>query len=249
VSPADEARELVAAAHADPERLEHWLARRLDGEPLAWITGSVVFAGARVRVLRGVYVPRPQTEPLVKRAVELLPTGGLAADLCTGSGAVAVALRRARPTARVVATDVDPEACRCAAENDVEIYQGHLGDPIPDALGGSFDVVVAVVPYVPSEALIYLPSDVQRFEPRRALDGGPGGTVLLEQAVWAGHRLLRPGGSLLLELGGDQDDLLTTVLRQAGFDRVRRLADEEGDLRAVEAELRTPQDAAPPHVA
>lgn len=107
----EEAGELMDAAAGDPVLLEALASRRLAGEPLAWVTGWVAFAGHRVGVHPGVYVPRAQTEALVARAVELLPDGGLAADLCTGSGAVALALRRARPRARVVATDVDPAAC------------------------------------------------------------------------------------------------------------------------------------------
>ncbi len=234
-APDKDARELVDAANGDPTLLESWARRRLDGEPLAWLTGSVMFSGNRVRVDRGVYVPRPQTELLATRAIDLLPADGLAADLCTGSGAIAVALATARPTARVLATDIDAAACRCARSNGVEVYEGHLADPLPHTLDGRVDVVVAVVPYVPSEEIIYLPRDVRRYEPRRALDGGRGGTEILRQVVWSGRRLLRAGGSLLLELGGDQDEAVFPMLHQAGFTALARLADDEGDLRGIEA--------------
>ncbi|MGA3220223.1 MAG: HemK/PrmC family methyltransferase, partial [Acidimicrobiales bacterium] len=212
-------------------------ARRVAGEPLAWVTGSVTFAGQHVLVHAGVYVPRGQTEPLVCRALGLLPVDGLAADLCTGSGAIAVVLGRARPGARVVATDIDPLACRCAAANGVEVYAGHLAEPLPTELRGHFDVVTAVVPYVPSEELVFLPRDVREHEPLHALDGGPYGTCVLEQAVRAGAGLLRPGGSLLLEVGGEQDSALAAVLEGCGFGPPRRHEDEEGDLRGIEAEL------------
>ena len=124
------------------------------------------------------------------------------------------------------------------------MFLGHLAEPLPDELRGRFDVVIAVVPYVPTEELAYLPRDVREFEPLLALDGGPGGTRLLEQAVWAGARLLRSGGALLLEVGGEQDEALREVLGAAGFGALRRQEDDEGDLRGLEARLRQSTGAA-----
>jgi len=216
--------------------LEQLLDRRLAGEPLAWVTGSVSFAGHRVVVHPGVYVPRWQSEALCRRAIEVLPDSGLAADLCTGSGAVAVALARARPRARVTATDIDPAACRCAAANGVEVFAGNLAQPLPRELWGYFDLVVAIAPYVPSDQLVFLPRDAREHEGLLALDGGPGGTRVLEQVVWAGAGLLAAGGTLLLELGGEQDEALAPVLRAAGFSPARRLTDGAGDLRGMEAQ-------------
>jgi release factor glutamine methyltransferase len=233
----EEAREMIEAAYGGDAVLHCWLTRRLAGEPLAWLTGFATFAGHRVLVDRNLYVPRPQTELLARRAMELLPERGLAADLCTGTGALAVALRRAHRHARVVGTDIDPNAVGCAAKNGVEVYQGHLADPLPHALFGHVDVVVAVVPYVPTEEMIFLPRDVREYEPRRALDGGRNGMLLLEQAAVSGAQLLHVGGSLLLELGGNQDRLLLPALDQAGFSLTARIHDDEGDLRGIEARL------------
>ena len=237
VAPFDEADELTVAANGDQGVLEDLVARRVSGEPLAWVTGGTEFAGHPVRVSPGVYVPRRQSEALVRRAIYLLPNEGLAADLCTGSGAIAVALGRARPKARVVATDVDLAACRCAAANGVEVFAGHLGDPLPGDLRGRFDVVIAVTPYVPSDAIAFLPRDVRQHEPRLALDGGALGTNVLEQAVLAASVLLHRGGAVLLEVGGDQDDLLGSVFESGGFGPRRCHYDADGDLRGVEAEL------------
>jgi release factor glutamine methyltransferase len=234
VAPLDEADELIEAADGDALRLDDLVALRVAGEPLAWVTGSARFAGHSVRVHPGVYVPRWQSEPIVRRAVELLPANGMAADLCTGSGAIAVALARARPTARVLATDIDPDACACARENGVEVFEGHLANPLPPENRGLFDVVIAVVPYVPTDQLVYLPRDVREHEPLLALDGGPGGTRVLVQAVWVGSELLRPGGALLLELGGDQAEVLGGVLTAAGFAPARLFEDDDGDVRGIE---------------
>jgi release factor glutamine methyltransferase len=232
----EEVREMITAADGDPDILHGWMTRRLDGEPLPWLTGVTTFLGNTVHVDRGVYVPRPQTELIARRAIDRLPDGGLACDLATGSGALAVAMANARRGARVIATDIDGDACSCARKNNVEVYQGNLGSPIPADLRGSFDVVVAVVPYVPTDKLEFLPRDVRRHEPRMALDGGSRGLIFLEQAVSWGARLLRQHGTLLLELGGDQDSELLPALAEADFTLTDRLFDEEGDLRGIEAD-------------
>lgn len=235
VAPEEELDDLIGAADGDRKRLEHLVERRMTGEPLAWVIGSTNFLGHRVTVDSGVYVPRWQSEVLVRRAIECLPEDGLAADLCTGSGAIAVALRLARPRARIVATEIDPSACRCAVSNGVEVFEGDMADPLPKDLYGRFDLVIAVVPYVPTEAFAYLPRDVREHEPSLALDGGPDGTRLLRAAVWASSRLLRTAGTLILELGGDQDDALIDEACLAGFDSFTRIEDEDGDLRGVAA--------------
>ena len=231
VAALEEADELFEAVDGDTATLWPLVARREAGEPLAWVIGWTRFLGQRIRVDRGVYVPRYQTEMLAGRAVDLLPEKGAAADLCTGCGAVAAVLGRHRPGARVVASDLDPAACRCAAGNAVEVYQGDLTDPLPTDLRGRLDLVVAVVPYVPTGSLRFLPRDSRDYEPSLALDGGPEGTRVLERAVSAAAEWLRPGGSLLLELGGDQDRVLSSALRQAGFDHPLRHEDADGDLR------------------
>src|SRR5436305_11256013 len=102
-----EAKELLARAAGDAQVLDSLVARRLTGEPLAWIIGKVAFCGVEIRVDPGVYVPRWQSEPLARRAVECLPASGVAIDLCTGSGAIARILATNRPAARVVASDID----------------------------------------------------------------------------------------------------------------------------------------------
>jgi release factor glutamine methyltransferase len=102
----------------------------------------------------------------------------------------------------------------------------------------AFDVVTAVAPYVPTAAIALLPADVPRHEPRRALDGGDDGLAVVRRVVAAGARLLRPGGVLLTELGGDQDLLLAPDLEAAGFAPAEPWLDEDGDLRGVVARRR-----------
>jgi release factor glutamine methyltransferase len=235
VAPAEEADELLRAAAEGAGDLDDLLARRLRGEPLAWVTGSTEFCGIRIRIDPGVYVPRPHTEALARRAASLLPATGVAIDLCTGSGAVAVVMREGRPEATIVATDLDPAAVACAAANGVAALQGDLDEPLPPSLAGRVDVLTAVVPDVPTESLHLLPRDVQAYEPRSTLDGGPGGTALLERVVRLSPRWLRPGGRLVLELGDDQAASLAPTMAAAGLRPVDVLRDAEGDDRGIEA--------------
>jgi len=235
VAPSAEAAELLRASADGAGAVDGLVARRVRGEPLAWITGGVDFCGIRIRVDAGVYVPRPHTEPLARLAAASLPDDGAAVDLCTGSGALAVVMSRAHPNATVLATDRDPVAVACARRNGVAALSGDLDAPLPTALEGRVHVLTAVVPYVPTDQLRLLPRDVVAFEPRDALDGGPSGTDLLERVVRLSPRWLRPGGHLLLELGGDQAGALAPTLSAVGLSTVRVLHDRDGDVRGIVA--------------
>ncbi len=237
VAAREEADELVTHAAGDVELLGSLVGRRLAGEPLAWITGAISFCGVDVRVDPGVYVPRWQTEPLAKRAIGRLSATGSAIDLCTGSGALAKILLTAHPAARVVASDVDGRAVTCAAANGVEAYCGDLFAPLPATLEGRVDVVVAVVPYVPTSALSLLPRDTLAFESPLSYDGGPDGTAILRRVIAGAPRYLRRGGALLLELGGEQADALDDDLAGLGYSDATVLLDEDGDVRGIEAVL------------
>jgi release factor glutamine methyltransferase len=233
----EEAAELTALAGSDTSRLRSMTERRLDGEPLAWITGQATFGALTLRVDPGVYVPRWQSMELARRAAARLPADGSAVDVCTGSGAVAAALRAARPSARIVATDSDARAVACARANGVEAYRGDLFVAVPPALRGNVDVVVAVVPYVPSDQLRLLPRDTLRFEDPSHYDGGLDGVAVLQRVSAGAPGFLRPGGALLLELGGEQADLLRPSLERLGYTSVRTWSDGDGDLRGLEAAL------------
>jgi release factor glutamine methyltransferase len=245
VAAADEAEELLAAA-PDDDTLERWLTQREAGVPLAWLTGRVEFAGRNVRVDTGIYVPRRQTEELAHRAtralasaVECMELGSdrlRAADLCTGAGAVAAHLAAEVPEATVVGADIDPAAAACARCNGVVAVVGDVGGALRS---GVFDVVTAVAPYVPSGALPLLPADVQRYEPGRALDGGEDGLDTVRAVVADAARLLRPGGWLLLEVGGEQDETVGPLLAESGFTCVETWADDDGDLRGMAAKFAT----------
>jgi release factor glutamine methyltransferase len=232
VAAGDEALELVQAAEDDCD-LARMLSRRVTGEPLAWITGTVQFCDLNVTIDPGVYVPRWQSEPLALLAAQLLPPAGRGVDLCTGSGAIAMVMQAARPDAQVVATEIDPVASMCARGNGVVVYEGDLDEALPAELASTIDVMAGVLPYVPSDAMQYLPRDVQHFEPVCALDGGDGGLDLISTVIRRSRRWIKPGGWLVLELGGDQVAEVTAMLSGSGFGEIDVLADEEGDPRGI----------------
>ena len=229
----EEARELLDAAAGDPARLEALVLRRETGEPLAWITGFVVFCGLRIVVHSDVYVPRWHTELVAERAAARLPEGGVAIDLCTGCGALAATLRARRPGARVIGTDLHPAAVANARANGVEAYAGDLFAPVPGDLGLA-DVVAAVVPYVPRRALPLLQRDTFRFETALAYDGGEEGLDVLRRVLEEAPARLKPGGALVLEVGGSQAGDLDADLARLPYDDVAEITDEDGDLRGLE---------------
>ena len=231
----EEAEELAAAARGGDEVLAALVERRTTREPLAWITGTAVFCGCSVAVTPGVFVPRWQSEPLAERAAELLPPDGRAIDLGTGSGAIACVLLDRRPGASVLGTERDPVAAQCARRNGVTVAEGDPFEAVPTSWKGTVDVIVAVLPYVPTDEIAYLPRDVLAFEPISALDGGDDGLVVVRRAVSEVREWLRDGGHVLFEIGGAQPDALIPMLETARFGTLRVMSDADGDPRGVEA--------------
>ena len=233
VAAEEEATELLTAANGDLRVLQSLVDRRLTGEPLAWIVGSERFYGLRVLVGSGVYVPRPHSEELVRRAVLRLPRNGTAIDLCTGSGALAAALQYHRTDVTVVASDVDERAVACARANNVDAHVGDLFDPFENR---RVDLVMGVLPYVPTDKLSLLQRDTFAHESPRSYDGGPGGLDVVKRALRESVRHLLPGGVVLFEIGAGQLPLLKDEI--SVFECVQPFFDHEGDIRGFEASLR-----------
>lgn len=230
----------------DIEAYEHVLDRRLEREPLAYITGVREFYGLEFHVDRRVLIPRPETETLVEECLKILRRDGLSApllaDIGTGSGAIAVSLARHLPQARVYATDVSAAALEVAAANchshgvegRVELLPGHLLEPLPEPV----DVVLANLPYVPSSTLLTLAPEVALYEPRAALDGGPEGLDLIRALLAQTPFRLRPGGRVLLEIGAEQEPaVVRAAAEHMPSARVRTVRDLAGLDRMVVVEL------------
>ena len=215
------------------------LERRAAHEPVQHILGFEEFRGLRIAVTPDVLIPRPETEGLVERALELLAPqrGAVVADIGTGSGAIACALAAARPDLEVLAVDQSLGALTVASDNvralglgsRVRLLAGDLFGPL-SSLSGSLDMAVANPPYIPSGTIASLPAEVERFEPRLALDGGPDGMRVLRRIITEAPRFLRPGAWLLMEIGEEQAGPLASLMAAEGFSSIgaRR------DLRDVE---------------
>ncbi|MFJ9107871.1 putative protein N(5)-glutamine methyltransferase [Streptomyces sp. NPDC102283] len=215
----DEARLLHDAA-ASADELSSLVERRAAGLPLEHVLGWADFHGRRFAVDPGVFVPRRRTEFLVARAAALAPRRAVVLDLCCGSGALGVALASAADTAELHACDVEPAAVRCARRNVGDlghVYEGDLFAPLPVALRGRVDVLLANVPYVPTGDVELLPAEARVHEPRVALDGGGDGLDVMRRVAAEAPRWLAPGGSLLVEASERQRDAAVEVLRAAGL--------------------------------
>jgi release factor glutamine methyltransferase len=225
----------------DIQALRAMVARRVAGEPLQYVIGWAPFGRLRLAVGPGVFVPRPETEALADRAAAFLrsrPEPRIGADLCAGSGAIACFLASEVPTARVLATELDPGALAWARENaerfGVELLAGNLDEPLPPELAGRLDVLCANVPYVPSAAIATLPTDVRDHEPRLALDGGPDGLEVFRRLAGRAGHWLAPGGRLYAEIGEDQAEAAAALLTAAGLAEVGVHQDLVGRDRIVE---------------
>lgn len=231
----DEAR-LLLAEGVSPDALEALVERRAAGEPLEHVLGWADFAGLRIGVAAGVFVPRRRTEALVERAVALARPGALVVDLCCGSGAVGIAVACVVDGVRLHAADLDPAAVACARVNvgDVggRVYAGDLYAALPRSLRGRVDLLLANVPYVPSDAIALMPAEARLHEARAALDGGPDGLDVARRMIAGAALWLAPGGSLLFETGEEQADAAARAVVAAGL-RERVATDDERGATVV----------------
>ena len=196
------------------------MARRVSGMPLEPLVGWAGFSGQRIRVRPGVFVPRRRTELLVSEALALLGPGDVVVDLCCGSGAVGAALLAGPSPIRLYLSDIDEAATACASLNvggRAAVLTGDLFAPLPDALLGRVDVLVANAPYVPTAAIETMPPEARLHEARVALDGGDDGLDVQRRVVAGAPLWLSPGGTLLIETSERQAAATARLFRAAGL--------------------------------
>ncbi|MDR2618669.1 MAG: peptide chain release factor N(5)-glutamine methyltransferase [Treponema sp.] len=250
-------------AHKDREQFRLLLERRLQGECVAYILGRKEFRGLEFTVTPDVLVPRPDTETLVEAVLEEIKEieetrkAGSGKqnqrlevlDLCTGSGAVAIALKHEQPDLEITASDISGKALAVAAENCVkllgsmsirfiasDLFEKLTPDPEnPGNDANRFDIILSNPPYIPSLKIDSLAPEVRR-EPRLALDGGSDGMDLIRLIAAQGKERLKPSGSLFLEADPGQMKTIAAILKDSGFTLIKTFPDLGGMERVIKAE-------------
>lgn len=223
---------------AQREAFERLVAARARGEPIAHLTGHREFWSLDLAVTPDVLIPRHETELLVELALERIPRDRAMriADLGTGSGAIALAIARERPLARVTATDASAPALDVARHNAERLGIGNVAFAAGDwyaAIGDArFDLIVSNPPYIAAEDAHLAEGDL-RFEPAAALASGPDGLDALRQIIAGASAHLADGGALLLEHGFDQSASVRALLEAAGFEGVASVRDAAGHERVT----------------
>jgi release factor glutamine methyltransferase len=242
------------------ERLDAFmelLQRRLGGECVAYILGRKEFRGLDFAVNPSVLVPRPETETLVEAALEKLKeiasnSNSFSAnqplrvlDLCTGSGAVAIALKNEMPELELWAADISPQALETAKSNAARLLPeapihfrlGDLYEALDPELAREkgqavFSLIVSNAPYIPAKEIAELPPEVKN-EPRIALDGGADGLCIIKRIVQGAKNFLQAGGFLFLEADPRQMEKISSLLEKAGFCDLRIYKDLSGRERVM----------------
>jgi release factor glutamine methyltransferase len=237
----EEARMLMAEA-STPAELADMVQRRVDGLPLETIVGWAEFHGLRIAIDAGVFVPRRRTEFLVDLAIDECSGGAIVVDLCCGAGALGVAVATSvnalHPVSVVelYAADIEHPAVECARRNVQplrgRVYEGDLFEPLPRSLLGRVDILLANVPYVPSDAIALLPPEARNHEPRVTLDGGDDGLAVLRRVSAEASQWLAQGGHVFFETSERQALAAQRVVAAGGLDS-RIVRSEEHDATVI----------------
>jgi release factor glutamine methyltransferase len=250
----------VPAPTRGTRELREMVRRRVAGEPLQYVLGGWGFRGLDLFVDRRVLIPRPETEFVVEVALEEATRAGLrrsrrrlalvesvpsvvAADIGTGSGAIAIALAAELPDAEVWATDVSEDALAvaranvagCAAKRVRVADAGSWFDPLPAQLRGRLSLVVSNPPYVAEHELAHLPDEVAEYEPHRALVSGPSGTEAIETLLERAPEWLAAGAAFVCEIAPHQAESMRALARELGYTEARVRDDLTGRPRVLVA--------------
>jgi release factor glutamine methyltransferase len=227
-------------------RFRETVRRRAAGEPVAYLTGYREFWSLKIRVHKGVLIPRPETELLVEEALKFLKPRDqemTILDLGTGSGAISLALAKEIKNSVLYATDISRAALAVARQNIAaqglqERIRLVFGDgPAPFRRRPLFDLVISNPPYIRSGEIAALAVEIKDHEPLQALDGGDDGLAFYRQWIPQMHSLLRNSGCVILEIGADQSGAVAQLFRDTGFSDVATAKDYAGQSRAVIARI------------
>ena len=218
--------------------LRELVKKRSEGVPLQHLLGTVEFLGHEFLCDSRGLIPRPETEELVELVLKMAPEAENFLDVGTGSGVIALSLALARPTAKVTACDISKAALALTSENRtrlgleqrVELIESDL----LSSVAGTFDVIVANLPYIPTAEISELAREVLH-DPVSALDGGEDGLRLIERLAEELPSHLSPGGLVALEIGHDQADEVISLMTSRGFEQVASHSDHQDRRRFVTA--------------
>lgn len=216
------------------------LRKRAEHVPLQYIVGEAEFMGLKFKVNSNVLIPRQDTETLVEQVLHEQKDPDIRLlDLCTGSGCIAISLAVKGGYESVTATDLSEEALKVAERNakthqkKIIFRQGDLFSALPRTEAGTFDIITSNPPYIPTAVIATLEPEVREHEPMMALDGTEDGLRFYRQIAQEAGTWLKPGGAIYLEIGYDQGEAVSGLLREAGFDKVRVVKDLPGKDRVV----------------
>lgn len=211
------------------------LKKRAEHVPLQYIVGETEFMGLKFNVNSSVLIPRQDTETLVEQALKVVKPGMKVLDLCTGSGCIIVSILHNVPDVEGYAIDISKQALNVAKENaklnDVSVIFER--SDLFDHVTGTFDVIVSNPPYIRTEEIVKLMPEVQMFEPLEALDGKEDGLYFYRKIITECRDYLNPEGRILFEIGYDQGEDVSALLREAGFKEVTVIKDLAQNDRVV----------------
>ena len=209
--------------------------KRAEHIPLQYIIGEQEFMGLRFKVNSNVLIPRQDTETLVEQVLKIVKPGMKVLDLCTGSGCVLISVLKNAPELTGMGSDISKTALLVAKENaklhevDAEWVRSDLFDNITE----TFDVIMANPPYIPTGEILSLMPEVRDFEPENALDGGADGLDFYRKIAGQVKDYLNPGGYVYMEIGCDQGEAVSELMRNAGFTEVEVIKDLARNDRVV----------------
>jgi release factor glutamine methyltransferase len=237
-------RDNIEISKEELEKIDEFLKMRSKREPLQYILGYVDFYGLKIKVGKGVLIPRPETEILAEVAIETVKREALSVmrilDLCTGSGCLALALAKEFPAAKVYGTDISKIAIQYAEENarinrigNVTFLEGSLFEPIKklptvDCPLFTFDLIVSNPPYIKRGDIKNLQLEIKDWEPVEALDGGENGLDYYRAIIPEAKGYLKREGFLIFEIGAGQSEEVRKIAKDAGFGNISLIKDYAG---------------------
>lgn len=231
-------------SRSELDRLKGWIKRRINREPLQYITGTTEFYGHQIKVNPNVLIPRPETERLVDVALHCI--GNLNTpnilEVGTGSGCISIAIAGEKTEAKITAIDISVEALNVAKRNAVYNQMSHIQfmemNFLTSAPNGTYDLLVSNPPYIPEEEMDEIMVEVRNYEPKLALTDQHDGLSFYHRIASEAKSLIKPEGWIVLEVGlGSHPDKVKNIFQYAGFEQLEMIQDFNNDERVLKIQI------------